>query len=296
MARFLLTRLGLALITLFLLSILVFAAAEIFPGDVASKILGPTADARAIAALNSELGTRHARADQVPALHRRVLPRGPRRLLHLPDAGRSAAAGRDPELAQTSCGRAPHRGPAGDRRRDRGRASERDPGGPHDHQSRTGGDGRPGVRLRDRGPARLRGLAQRPAGDRDGANGQRAAHPGEVPDPPDDPAGVRAVRLHRPGHACRRRRGARLGLRPHGHPQGPAQEDRHPSPRPAQRPPAHGHGGRDPDRVPVRRSGGHRDPLQLPRGSGCSSSMPRAARTFRSWRAASSSSASSTSP
>ena len=56
MARFLLTRLGLALITLFLLSILVFAAAEIFPGDVASKILGPTADARAIAALNSELG------------------------------------------------------------------------------------------------------------------------------------------------------------------------------------------------------------------------------------------------
>lgn len=56
MARFLLTRLGLALITLFLLSVLVFAAAEIFPGDVASKILGPTADARAIAALNTELG------------------------------------------------------------------------------------------------------------------------------------------------------------------------------------------------------------------------------------------------
>ncbi len=56
MARFLLTRLVLALITLLLLSVLVFAAAEIFPGDVASTILGPTADSRAIAALNTELG------------------------------------------------------------------------------------------------------------------------------------------------------------------------------------------------------------------------------------------------
>lgn len=56
MARFLLTRLALALVTLFLLSILVFAAAEIFPGNVAGTILGPTADARAIAALNAELG------------------------------------------------------------------------------------------------------------------------------------------------------------------------------------------------------------------------------------------------
>lgn len=56
MARFLLTRLALAVVTLWLLSILVFVAAEIFPGDVAAQILGPTADSRAIATLNAQLG------------------------------------------------------------------------------------------------------------------------------------------------------------------------------------------------------------------------------------------------
>ena len=56
MGRYLLGRLGLALITLWLLSVLVFLAAQVLPGDVGSKILGPTADKGAIAALNTELG------------------------------------------------------------------------------------------------------------------------------------------------------------------------------------------------------------------------------------------------
>lgn len=56
MIRFIGIRLGLALVTLVLLSLLIFAAAEIFPGDVARKILGPTADARSVAALNAQLG------------------------------------------------------------------------------------------------------------------------------------------------------------------------------------------------------------------------------------------------
>ena len=57
MARFLLVRLGLALVTLFVLSLLVFAGAQVLPGNVARSILGPFADAAAVDALNAELGT-----------------------------------------------------------------------------------------------------------------------------------------------------------------------------------------------------------------------------------------------
>src|SRR5918994_121145 len=57
MARFLLKRLGLALITLFLLSIIVFVGAHVLPGNVARRILGPFADQAAVDNLNAELGT-----------------------------------------------------------------------------------------------------------------------------------------------------------------------------------------------------------------------------------------------
>ena len=56
MARFLLRRVGLALITLFLLSIIVFLMANVLPGDVGRRILGPFADPRAVKALNHQLG------------------------------------------------------------------------------------------------------------------------------------------------------------------------------------------------------------------------------------------------
>jgi peptide/nickel transport system permease protein len=49
-------RAGLALITLWLLSVMVFAGGQLLPGDVARAILGPLADARAVATLNHELG------------------------------------------------------------------------------------------------------------------------------------------------------------------------------------------------------------------------------------------------
>ena len=55
-------RLAQSALTLFLLSIVVFAAGQLLPGDVGRSILGPLADARAVAALNHQLG-----ADQ-PAL------------------------------------------------------------------------------------------------------------------------------------------------------------------------------------------------------------------------------------
>ena len=56
LARFALRRLALGLLTLVLLSIVVFAGAQVLPGDVARAILGPLADARAVAALNHQLG------------------------------------------------------------------------------------------------------------------------------------------------------------------------------------------------------------------------------------------------
>jgi peptide/nickel transport system permease protein len=57
MARFLLTRLGLAAITLFLLSVIVFIGANLLPGNVARRKLGNLADQAAVDQLNHELGT-----------------------------------------------------------------------------------------------------------------------------------------------------------------------------------------------------------------------------------------------
>jgi peptide/nickel transport system permease protein len=56
MGRFLLRRIGLALVTLWLLSVIVFLACEVIPGDVARSILGPTAAPETVEALNEELG------------------------------------------------------------------------------------------------------------------------------------------------------------------------------------------------------------------------------------------------
>ena len=56
-ARFLATRLALSLITLWLLSVIVFAGGQLLPGDIGRAILGPLADARAVAALNHQLGS-----------------------------------------------------------------------------------------------------------------------------------------------------------------------------------------------------------------------------------------------
>ena len=55
-AGFLARRSALALLTLWLLSALVFAGGQLLPGDVARAILGPLADAQAVATLNRQLG------------------------------------------------------------------------------------------------------------------------------------------------------------------------------------------------------------------------------------------------
>ncbi len=57
MSRFVLRRLGLALITLWVLSVLVFIGTQLLPGDVGRRILGPFAAQGAVDALNARLGT-----------------------------------------------------------------------------------------------------------------------------------------------------------------------------------------------------------------------------------------------
>jgi peptide/nickel transport system permease protein len=56
MTRFILKRLGLAVITLFLVSIVLFVTAEVAPGDIGRKIAGPYATADQVALINRELG------------------------------------------------------------------------------------------------------------------------------------------------------------------------------------------------------------------------------------------------
>ena len=55
-ARYVLKRLGLAAVTLVLLSIIVFAAAQLLPGDIGRIILGPFAPQSAVDALDKQLG------------------------------------------------------------------------------------------------------------------------------------------------------------------------------------------------------------------------------------------------
>jgi peptide/nickel transport system permease protein len=56
MTMYLVRRLGLALITLFLLSLIVFFAGQVLPGDPGRSILGPLANPSAVRALDHQLG------------------------------------------------------------------------------------------------------------------------------------------------------------------------------------------------------------------------------------------------
>ena len=57
MIAFLLKRVGLSLVTLWLLSVLAFTGAQVLPGNVGRAMLGPFADQRAVDVLNHEMGT-----------------------------------------------------------------------------------------------------------------------------------------------------------------------------------------------------------------------------------------------
>ena len=57
MTRYIFKRLGLALITLVLLSVIIFAASSVLPGNVGRAVLGPFATQESVDALNEQLGT-----------------------------------------------------------------------------------------------------------------------------------------------------------------------------------------------------------------------------------------------
>jgi peptide/nickel transport system permease protein len=57
MIAFLLKRLGLSLVTLWLLSVMAFTGAQVLPGNIGRAMLGPFADQRAVDVLNHEMGT-----------------------------------------------------------------------------------------------------------------------------------------------------------------------------------------------------------------------------------------------
>jgi peptide/nickel transport system permease protein len=64
MARFIGKRMLLSLITLVLLSLIVFIGAQVLPGDIGRSILGPLADQRAVDALNERLGANESLVSQ----------------------------------------------------------------------------------------------------------------------------------------------------------------------------------------------------------------------------------------
>jgi peptide/nickel transport system permease protein len=64
MSRFLLKRIGLALITLVLLSILVFATAQLLPGNIGRNVLGGFATQQSVDQLNHQLGVDRPIYDQ----------------------------------------------------------------------------------------------------------------------------------------------------------------------------------------------------------------------------------------
>jgi peptide/nickel transport system permease protein len=66
-ARIVAVRIAWALFTLWLLSVLVFAGGQWLPGDIGRAVLGPLADARAVAALNHQLGADRPVLDQYVA-------------------------------------------------------------------------------------------------------------------------------------------------------------------------------------------------------------------------------------
>jgi peptide/nickel transport system permease protein len=57
MRRFILNRILLSIITLIILSIIIFLGAQVLPGNVGRKILGPLASQQSVDALNAQIGT-----------------------------------------------------------------------------------------------------------------------------------------------------------------------------------------------------------------------------------------------
>ena len=222
MGRYLLKRLFLAVITLVILSVIIFFAGQVLPGNPARAILGPFAAQSAVNALNHTLGVDRPLVAQywtwfTGLLHGHM---GTSYQFHAPVSSfLYPALGHSLKLAllafiivvplsilggvDSGPQPGPDRGP--DHQRDRALALD---------------DAR--VRVRHRVIVIFAiGLKVLPY-PANAPSGASIVDTGPLPAPAGHPARFRPLRLHRPHGAGRHHRGPRLGLRPHGDAEGTA--------------------------------------------------------------------------
>ena len=282
MVVFILKRVGLALITLWILSVIVFLAGQKLPGDPGRAILGPR-DARGRRRARPPAGRRPAAGHPVLGLDHQPRARRHGHLLLVPGADRAVHHHRAGELAQAGAGGVRDVRAAGD------------PSGviaalksarwPDRTISVVGLSATGTARVRVRGvPDRdLRDLAERAAGGRDAAGRRRPV--------------TQVYHLILPaiaiacvlfGYIMRMARAGTIEALDSDYTRtamlkGLPTLDGDPPPRAAQRAAADDHRGRHPGRLPDRRPGGGRVPVPLPghRRAHYKAATPR---TSRCWR------------
>ena len=245
---------------------IVYASAQVLPGDPGRQVLGREATPAAVHTFNQKLGY----YDPLPVRYWHWLENAVQG-----DFGASYTDGRPvtddlvPALQKSGflalfafllC--VPHRHRGRGHRRTAARKAQR----PRDHDHRALVRGDAGVRqcgaaadgLRRGQAVQLVPGDRRLAARRLAADAHRRALPARRRRRPG------ALRLHRPDRARRHDRGAVGRLHAHGDAQGHAPQPRPPAPRDPQRDPADDRGGGDADRLPLRRARGDREVLRLP--------------------------------
>ena len=213
MAAFLLRRLGFMILTLLLLSLIIFFAGQILPGDPGRAVLGPFASQSAVQALDHQLGVDR------PLLTRYLSWLGG--LLH-GDFGTSYAyrSAVEPFVraalinsVKLAAARVRHRGAARHHRRRDRRALRGPRGGPGHLRDRAFPVQRARVRIRHRADRGVRRDAEGAAGNRVRRGRRRGLQSVPAFDPARNTARLGAIRLHCPYGQGGDHRGAELGLR-----------------------------------------------------------------------------------
>ena len=207
---YLLRRLGLAVITLWLLSVIVFFAGQVLPGDPGRAILGPLAAQSSVRVARPPARRGPAPPHAVPQLDWRAAARQHGHVLHVPDGSRAVHLCRACQLGQTRRAGLHHRRAARHHRRSLRSAQVR-PGsrpGHLGHRSLLRDGAR--VRIGNRAHRDLRRRAEVVPGLGFGRSWRVPGGAALSPDPARDPARARAFRLHRPDGQGRHHRIARI--------------------------------------------------------------------------------------
>ena len=283
MVRFILKRLGLALIALWILSVIVFLLCQVLPSDPGRSILGPLAEPSAVRALDHQLG-----------VDKPVLTQYWHWITNFPGTSQqyqepigpilTSALGRSLKLGIFALVILVPLGIIG------GVVSALNAGKPIDRTITVVGQSMltvpefvSGIVLIVVFAVEL-GLA---AGHGDGPARLERLDSAQVPDPAGDPARDDPVRVYRAHGSGRDDRGARLRLRAHRDAQGPAARGNGSQARASQLPAADDHGDRDADRLPDRRPRHRRDAFPLQRHRPADRQRGAPARTSRCSRRAS---------